>query len=68
MLATESVSLKQLIFRTTEEANVAATANGKRIKLAVLPGTFQIPFDGKPRKVLVVATDLAGNRGRFSRP
>ena len=62
------VSLKKLIFTSTEEANVAATVNGKRIKLAVLPGRFRIPFKGKPRKVIVVATDLGGNRGRYSRP
>ncbi|MDX6504724.1 MAG: hypothetical protein QOE29_1849 [Gaiellaceae bacterium] len=62
------VSLKKLIFRSSERANVIAVVNGKRIALAAPAGSFRIPFKGKPRKVTLVATDLAGNRGRFKRP
>jgi hypothetical protein len=63
------LSLAKLRFRTTEDASVIATVNGKRIVLSVHAGPFRIPFAGKkPRKVVVVATDLAGNRSRFQRP
>jgi hypothetical protein len=59
-------SFAKLRFTISEAANVMAIVNGKRIPLVVQAGTFTIPVTFKPRTVVLIATDAAGNRSRFT--
>jgi hypothetical protein len=59
------VSFSKLRFRITEAANVIVIVNGKRIPLAVSAGAFHVPFKGRPRTLIVIASDAAANRSRL---
>src|SRR3954447_5470153 len=61
------VAFAKLRFRITEAANVIAIVNGKRIPLAVRAGAFHVPFAGKPRTLILIATDAAANRLRLQK-
>jgi flagellar hook assembly protein FlgD len=61
------VSFAKLRFHTSEAANVIAVVNGKRIALVVRAGIFRVPFTGKPRTLILIAGDAAGNRSRLQK-
>jgi hypothetical protein len=65
--AVNLVAFATLRFTTPEAANVIAIVNGKRIALVVHAGAFRIPFKGKPRTLVLIATDAAGNRSRLQK-
>ena len=58
----ELVSLRRLTFRVDEAATFAVTVNGRRVShSATRAGVVRVPFAGVPRRVVLVARDLAGN-------
>ncbi len=62
-----ALSLARLRFTLSEPARVTLTVNGRRIVQQAKPGTFHVPFAGRPRRVTAVALDAAGNRSRTLR-
>src|SRR3954447_1040644 len=61
------LSFAKLRFHASEAANVIAIVNGRRIPLVVRAGAFHVPFAGKPRTLILFATDAAANRSRLQK-
>jgi len=62
-----ALSFRRLAFRISEPSRVRAVVNGGALVRSVRAGSFSLPLRGRVRRVVLTATDAAGNVSRALR-